>query len=177
MVTVADIVQRQYPVIAPKVHALLAQVQQEQQQQQQHAGSFTENPAAVRLLRALRCLQLWETKQASQPEMPTLLSLRLAGVGSSGTSSSGACSSDGGGNATSTDGDVTEVIDLTCDSDGQEAGAACDAAAGKAEKQRMQAFLAGQVEVLLVREQQQQGGQTDGTMLAVATRVKPEGRD
>jgi hypothetical protein len=163
IVTVADIVQRQYPVLAPKLHALLAQVQQEQQppgsssggsssisrsgakgQQNPAVGSssFAETPGAVVLLRGLRCLQLWETRQVTRPEMPMMLQ-RLAGIDSSAAA------------AASGKVEVEEVVDLTADDDGD------DSSSGSGAEQ-LAAFLAGQVEVLLVREQQQQQARRQG---------------
>jgi hypothetical protein len=115
-------VQQQYLVLAPKLHDLLTQVQQQQQSGEggtaarsrgrrragnagRTAGSFAESPAAVVLLRALRCLQLWESRQITQPEMPAMLQ-RLAGVGSSAAAA-----------ATAGEVEVEEVIDLTAHDD------------------------------------------------------------
>jgi hypothetical protein len=177
LVDVPDRVQQQYSVLAPSMHDLLTRVrQQQQQQQQQHsngdsaaralsrnkagsaAGSFAESPAAVVLLRALRCLQLWETRQVTQPDMPTLLQ-RLAGVGSSAAAAAAAAS---GGD------DVEEVVDLTADDDGDSTKAAAAAAA-----EQLAAFLAGQVEVLLVRERQQQQQQGAGAVAGVRVKDEP----
>jgi hypothetical protein len=180
LVQVPDRLQRHYPMLAPSLHGLLAQLQQQQQQQQatgsniKHsgkrkaadlAGSFAESPAAVVLLRALRCLQLWESRQVTQPDMPTLLQ-RLAGVGG------GAAAAAGGDGA----GDVEEVVDLTADDDGVAGGSGhTAAAAGESESDVMQAFVAGQIDVLLVREQQsRQGGSSCAAAPAHAVRVKDE---
>jgi hypothetical protein len=160
LVAAPDIVQQQYPMLAPSLHELLTQLQQQQQPSSSNAaaksrsrgkagsaaGSFAESPAAVVLLRALRCLQLWETRQVTQPEMPTLLQ-RLAGVGSSSAAAAAAAGED----------EVEEVINCTADDDDDD-DHSCTAAAAAAESEQLAAFLAGQVEVLLVREQQQQQG-------------------
>jgi hypothetical protein len=163
-VNVADVVQQQYPLLAPSLHGLLAQVQQQPHQQQPHssrgkgnaavlASTCAQSPAAVVLLRALRCLQLWESRQVTQPEMPTLLQ-RLAGVGG-GTAAAAAA-----------DADVTEVMDLT----GDDEDGSGEAAAGNVEQ--LQAFLAGEIDLLLVREQQGVGAGA-----AAAVRVKDEPLD
>ncbi|WIA28918.1 hypothetical protein OEZ86_011442 [Tetradesmus obliquus] len=114
---------------------------------------FAESPASVVLLRALRCLVLWEAvqaRQATQADMPTLLQ-RLAGVGQ------GAAAAASAGDAAAAD--VIEVVDLTAD---------CEQSA--AEAAQLQALLAGEIDVLLVREQQ--GTRTRGSPSGV--RVKPE---
>ncbi|KAF6263253.1 hypothetical protein COO60DRAFT_1635284 [Scenedesmus sp. NREL 46B-D3] len=175
LVDAPDIVQQQYPVLAPCLHRLLAQVQQQQQpdaivqpkgkrKAADQASSFAESAASVVLLRALRCLQLWEARQVTQPDMPTLLQ-RMAGQGSAAAEA-----------ADTADADVTEVVDLTSADDDDNAGLggqAAAAAAAAAASDQLQAFLAGQVDVLLVREQQgrQQGG---AAATAAGVRVKDE---
>jgi hypothetical protein len=177
LVHALDIVQQQYPVLAPSMHDLLTQVQQQQQQRSSSgdsaarakskdkassaAGSFAESRAAVVLLRALRCLQLWETRQVTQPDMPTLLQ-QLAGVGS--TAAAAAAAAAGGA-------EVEEVVDLTADDDGDDSTTAAAAAVAA---EQLAAFLAGQVEVLLVKEQQQH---QQGSGAAAGMRVKDEPLD
>jgi hypothetical protein len=183
LVDAPDRVQQQYPVLAPELHDLLIQVQQEQQLEQQQPGSssssnsssatkhrgrskagsaagssYMESPAAVVLLRALHCLQLWESRQVTQPEMPTMLQ-QLAGVGSSAAAA-----------AAAGEVEVEEVVDLTADDVGDDSSSSGAAA----EAEQLAAFLAGQVEVLLVREQQQQQG---GGGAAAGPRVKDEPLD
>jgi hypothetical protein len=168
------------------MHDLLAQLQQQQRQPQQQqgsgssikrsrkrktadqAGSFVASPAAVVLLRALRCLQLWESRQVTQPDMPTLLQ-RLAGAqpggGAAAAAAAAATGSSGGAEM-----DVLEVVDLTgdCEADdhGQPGEASCESV-------QLQAFLAGQVDVLLVREQQGRQGRSRAG-LAQGAHVKDE---
>jgi hypothetical protein len=179
LVQVPDIVQRHYPVLAPSLHGLLAQLQQQQQQASgsntkhsskrkaaDSAGSFAESPAAVVLLRALRCLQLWESRQVTQPDMPTLLQ-RLAGVGGCAAAAAAA----GGDGA----GDVEEVVDLTAVEEGEAGCSGHTAAAGESESDLLQAFVAGQIDVLLVREQQSRQGGCSGAAAPVhGVRVKDE---
>jgi hypothetical protein len=75
-------------MLAPSLHGLMAQLLQQQpggtisssssgrkgkRKAADQAGNIAESLAAVVLLRALRCLQLWESRQVTQPDMPTLL--------------------------------------------------------------------------------------------------------
>jgi hypothetical protein len=103
--------------------------------------------------------------------MPTLLQ-RLAGVGGGAVAAAAAA---GGHEA----GDVEEVLDLTADDEGEAGGGdhAAAAAAGESEADLMQAFLAGQIDVLLVSEQQRGQGSSWAAAPAHAVRVKddPEG--
>jgi hypothetical protein len=183
MVQVPDIVHRQYAVLAPSLHGLMAQLQQEhpgdiisskgsssgrkgKRKAADQAGSFVESPAAVVLLRALRCLQLWETRQVTQPHMPTLLQ-RLAEERGGAAAATTAAATGSSGDAGM---DVLEIVDLTgdCDADdqGQPGEASCESV-------QLQEFLAGQVDVLLVREQQ--GRQvSSGAGVAHGVRVKDE---
>jgi hypothetical protein len=193
LVDVADRVTQQYPVLATALHGLLSQVQQEQQQQQQQqrsssvvaggqegssqsskrkraapkkasaAAVYEESPAAVLLLRALRCLQLWESRMVSEPDMPTLLQ-RLAGVGSVTAAAVGSAA----GSTAAVD--VEEFVDLTGDDDNAEMD---DEEAAAAVKQ-LQAFLAGEMDVLLVREQGRVGRGAVNLGAAAAVVVKME---
>jgi hypothetical protein len=177
MVEVPDIAHRQYPVLAPSLHDLLGQLQHpasssnmkhnSKRKAADKACGFVESPAAVVLLRALRCLQLWESRQVTQPDMPTMLQ-RLAGVDGGAAAAAAAAGSDGDAGM-----DVLEYVDLTgdCDADdqGQPGEAACESA-------QLQAFLAGQVDVLLVREQQgRQGSSGAGLGHGVRVKAEPEG--
>jgi hypothetical protein len=180
MVQVPDIVHWQYAVLAPSLHGLMAQLQQEhpggissskgsssgrtaKRKAAELAGSFVESPAAVVLLRALRCLQLRETRQVTQPEMPTLLQ-RLAQERGGAAAAATAAAAGSNGNAGMV---VCEIVDLTgdCDADGQ-----CQPVEASCESAQFQAFLAGHVDVLLVREQQG----SSGAGLAHGVRVKDE---
>jgi hypothetical protein len=164
LVDVADRVTQQYAVLAPTLYGLLLQVQQEQQrlgisssigagqktansqtnkrkrtapQQLSAAAVYAKSAAAVVLLRALRCLQLWESRMVSQPDMPTLLQ-RLAGRGSAAAAPAGSTAAV----------EVEEFVDLTGGDDDAEMDGDAAAAA-----EQLQAFLVGEVDLLLVREQ------------------------
>jgi hypothetical protein len=178
LIQVPDIVQRQYPGLAPSLHGLMAQLQQERpdgisssssgrpgkRKAADPAGRFLKSPAAVVLLHALRCLQLWETRQVTQPDMPTLLQ-RLAEQRGGAAATAAAAATGSIGDAWM---DVLEIVDLTGDAydQGQPVEASCESV-------QLQAFLAGQVDVLLVREQQGRQG-SSGAGLAHGVRVKDE---
>jgi hypothetical protein len=163
-----DIVRRHYPQLAESLHELLRQVQQQQPgsgsaakstvgKRKRNGGgaavSFTENAATVVLLRALRCLQLWQSKHPSQG-MPAMLQ-RMAVQGGSGAAAAAAAGS--GDHA-----GVVEVVDLSHDDDND------------VDPEQLAAFLAGQVEVLLEKSQQ---GRQQGSAAAAAVRVKEEPLD
>jgi hypothetical protein len=194
LVDVADRVTQQYPVLAPALHGLLLQVQQEQQRlgmsssigagqktasgqtskrkraapKQPSAAVYEESPAAVVLLRALRCLQLWESRIVSQPDMPTLLQ-RLAGVGS-GSAAAGLAAGSTAGNTAAVD--VEDFVDLT----GGDDDAEMDDNDAAAAAEHLQSFLAGEVDVLLVREQGRVGRGAINLGAAMAV-VKMEAED
>ena len=166
-------IQQHYPVLAPVVLQLHDQVkreeqqeqqrqqkqqqehqqQQEQQQQQkqqkqkqqsqhpqqQHMSSSTipaATPSSVRLLLVLRCLFLWGRHQAQEQQLPSLLQSLLvrarAAAGGSGAQV---------GAEAMEDSDVEEVVDLTNEHEDDEVP-----------QEELEAFLAGECEVMLVRE-------------------------
>jgi hypothetical protein len=138
-----DRVQQQYFFLAPSLHSLLRHVQQEQQR----TSDFGESASSVQLLRVLRCLQLWEHNLHKQHDVPTLLQRLAAGRGSD--------------HAAAADG-VAEVLDMTADDEDDDA---CGA-------EQLQEFLAGMVDIVLVRERQ--GRQQGAAAAAAAARVKDE---
>ena len=162
-------IQQHYPVLAPVVLQLHAQVEEQQQKQEQqqqpqnpqqnhhqqqqqqqqgsqeqgqeHVSSRNESPTATpseRLLLVLRCLRLWGKHQANEQQLPSLLQTVLhKGQGAGG----GACLGLGAEARPMEDSDIEEVVDLT-NNDGED----------DVPQELLEAFLAGECEVMLVRE-------------------------
>jgi hypothetical protein len=102
--------------------------------------------------------------------MPTLLQ-RLAGVGGGAAAAAAAAA---GGDAA---GDVEEGFDLTGDDEGEPGSGGHAAAAGESESDVLQAFLAGQIDVLLLSQQQRSQGGSWAAAPGHAVRVKDEPED
>ena len=165
-------IQQHYPVLAPVVLQLHAQVKQEQQQQQveqqeqqqqkqrfsrpqqQHVSSSASpaaTPSSERLMLVLRCLFLWGRHQAQEQQLPSLLQSLL--VWARAAAAGGGV---GGGAGVMEDADVEEVVDLTQEDD-------------EVPEELLEAFLAGECEVMLVREVQGRQQLQEGCV-----RVKPD---
>ena len=160
-------IQQHHPVLAPAVLQLHAQVEREEQQQQQeqqrqqeehqqqqehkqhpqqqHVSSST--PSSERLLLVLRCLFLWGKHQAQEQQLPSLLQNLLVRARAAAAPGDGELMDDS---------NVQEVVDLTHEHEDDEVA-----------QEQLEAFLAGECEVMLVREMQ--GKRQHGQQ-----RVKPD---
>ena len=154
-------IQQHYPVLASVVLQLHAQVEQEVQEveQQQHVSSSVSpaaTPSSERLLLVLRCLFLWGKHQAQEQQLPSLLQILLVRA-----RAAAAAGTETGAEAME-DSDVEEVLDLTQDDD-------------EVPQEQLEAFLAGECEVMLVREVQ--GKQQQQQQGHVRVKPDPEGKE